>query len=201
LKSIRHKSVLTFKESFNDGEGIYIVTNHVVSFKSIQDTLTEEDICFGLYTLLEALQFLDSAALTHVNISTEVVFIGTDDFRWKLGNLEFVFPRDTVTTESLKKLHADTDKLVVPKFENSNSDTRVTACFVNMLVYSIFPALQKIHCVLNWMELKEACKNNTTWKKLHELPLFTENHLIIVERELRNFRVKSDEDKLQMFRF
>lgn len=191
--------MLTFKESFNDNEGIYIVTSPVVSFKSIQDTLTEEDICFGLYTILEALQFLDSAGLTPVNISVEVICVSVEDSRWKIGNPEFIIPKDTVTPEVLKKLHADTDKLVVPKFDGATSENRITACLANMLTYSLFPALEKVHCLLDWKDLKQVCKNNTSWKSWHSLPIFKDNHLIIAEMELRNFRVKSDEAKLQMF--
>jgi hypothetical protein len=78
LKKIRHPGLIKYTLSQEDDEGVTLVTQHLVPFKQIKEKLSEDEICMGIYSLLEAALFLESAELSHVYINEGSIFINPE---------------------------------------------------------------------------------------------------------------------------
>ena len=78
LKKIRHPGLIHYLSSQDDKEGVTLVTEYVLPFKKIKEELSEDEICMGVYSLLEATLFLENAGLVHIYVNEGTIFFNPE---------------------------------------------------------------------------------------------------------------------------
>ena len=94
LKSIRHPSVIKFLDGVELQTHIYVVTEYVQPLaESLRSMFVEigynEAISWGLYQVLQGLEFLHSRRMAHGAISIHSIFMDAAG-DWKIGELGFL---------------------------------------------------------------------------------------------------------------
>ncbi|CAH1406244.1 unnamed protein product [Nezara viridula] len=94
LKKFKHPSILTYVDSYEDENNIYLVTVRCLPLFAYLHKLGSEDLGemylkWGLASIGEAVAFLNSVELRHNNIFHGAVFVN-DQGIWQLGDLGYV---------------------------------------------------------------------------------------------------------------
>jgi SCY1-like protein 1 len=94
LKSIRHPSIIKFLDGVELQTHIYVVTEYIQPLSEVLKSMYveigyNESVSWGLYQVIQGLEFLHSRRMSHCAISVQSIFVDVAG-DWRIGELGFL---------------------------------------------------------------------------------------------------------------